>query len=100
MKDPSRLSALEAAEIARAWMSLSNREQQKIPSKLRIALGKLVDRKYYVGKLCKHGHTFEGKERSLRYRSMYACVECISEYSKAHPSVRKARTATGEERTG
>ena len=37
--------------------------------------------KYYLGKLCKRGHDYDGTGKSLRYMS-HNCVECIKNYRK------------------
>jgi hypothetical protein len=42
----------------------------------------VVDKIYYLGKLCPGRHGYKGTGRSLRYVSTGHCVKCRAEWSK------------------
>ena len=76
-----------------AWDDLKPEEVEGIPSRLAAALEHLFSDSYHVGELCKHGHRYKGREKSLRYNtSNGACVQCIADYGKANPGKRGPRS--------
>jgi hypothetical protein len=77
-----------------AWLKLSVAQKANVPKKLARALDALCQSRFFIGKLCDHGHRHEGKEASLRYVSNTVCVQCTAEHSKNNPSVRASKIIT------
>jgi hypothetical protein len=73
-----------------AWDELSPSQADAIPEQLAVTLADLFSEGYHIGQLCRHGHRYKGKEKSLRYNSSNgACVRCIAEHGQANPSTRR-----------
>lgn len=47
----------------------------------------------YLGNLCKRGHSWEGTQQSLRYRSDRGCVVCRAERSKTFASTPEGKAS-------
>jgi len=78
--------------IMLAWDELSPEEIKAVPERLAASLTNLFSNRYHIGELCRHGHRYKDREKSLRYNtSNGACVQCIADYGKAHPGKRSPR---------